>query len=77
MYLWIFPIIYVVLSCSDGDSGKSHKVPCILHMDSIKGSHTGLKNLIQRYTIEVHFILFFLRQYAFIFISYFLEKQVL
>ncbi|CAB4313554.1 unnamed protein product [Prunus armeniaca] len=37
---------------NDGDSGKSLKVPCILHMDSIKGSHTGLKNLIQSYLWE-------------------------
>ncbi|KAG0494945.1 hypothetical protein HPP92_005939 [Vanilla planifolia] len=31
---------------------KSTKVPCILHMDSIKGSHSGLKNLIQSYLLE-------------------------
>ncbi|OIV97855.1 hypothetical protein TanjilG_12612 [Lupinus angustifolius] len=31
---------------------KSLKVPCILHMDSIKGSHSGLKNLMQRYLWE-------------------------
>ncbi|CAN6678921.1 unnamed protein product [Malus baccata var. baccata] len=35
-----------------GDSGNLLKVPCILHMDSIKGSHTGLKNLIQSYLWE-------------------------
>ncbi|PQQ14037.1 hypothetical protein Pyn_37763 [Prunus yedoensis var. nudiflora] len=40
------------LNGSDGESGKSLKVPCILHMDSIKGSHTGLKNLIQSYLWE-------------------------
>lgn len=28
------------------------KVPCILHMDSIKGSHRGLKNLFQSYLLE-------------------------
>ncbi|XP_002522657.2 probable ubiquitin-like-specific protease 2A isoform X3 [Ricinus communis] len=28
------------------------KVPCILHMDSIRGSHRGLKNLIQSYLCE-------------------------
>ncbi|KAM7479032.1 hypothetical protein LguiA_027245 [Lonicera macranthoides] len=28
------------------------KVPCILHMDSIKGSHRGLRNLIQSYLLE-------------------------
>ncbi|XP_048437415.1 probable ubiquitin-like-specific protease 2B isoform X3 [Pyrus x bretschneideri] len=37
---------------NDGESGNSLKVPCILHMDSIKGSHTGLKNLIQSYLWE-------------------------
>ncbi|KAG2692516.1 hypothetical protein I3760_08G056800 [Carya illinoinensis] len=31
---------------------KSPKVPCILHMDSIKGSHTGIKNLVQSYLWE-------------------------
>ncbi|XP_064986288.1 probable ubiquitin-like-specific protease 2B isoform X2 [Musa acuminata AAA Group] len=30
----------------------SDKVPCILHMDSIKGSHSGLKNIIQSYMWE-------------------------
>ncbi|CAN6542887.1 unnamed protein product [Malus baccata var. baccata] len=35
-----------------GDSRNLLKVPCILHMDSIKGSHTGLKNLIQSYLWE-------------------------
>ncbi|TYH77963.1 hypothetical protein ES332_D04G192100v1 [Gossypium tomentosum] len=28
------------------------KVPCILHMDSIRGSHRGLKNLFQSYLTE-------------------------
>lgn len=28
------------------------KVPCILHMDSIRGSHTGLKDLFQSYLLE-------------------------
>ncbi|KAM1233070.1 hypothetical protein EV1_002730 [Malus domestica] len=28
------------------------KVPCILHMDSIKGSHRGLEKLVQRYLCE-------------------------
>lgn len=47
---------------SVGDSGKSVKVPCILHLDSLKGSHTGLKNHVQRYllAIEVHFSFIFL-----------------
>ena len=34
---------------SDVDSKESSKIPCILHMDSIKGSHSGLKNIIQRF----------------------------
>ncbi|KAG0448271.1 hypothetical protein HPP92_027908 [Vanilla planifolia] len=37
----------------NGDAIKrSPRVPCILHMDSIKGSHSGLKNLIQSYLFE-------------------------
>ncbi|XP_042437645.1 probable ubiquitin-like-specific protease 2B isoform X2 [Zingiber officinale] len=35
-----------------GDEVNSCKVPCILHMDSIKGSHNGLKNIIQSYMWE-------------------------
>ncbi|XP_027158744.1 probable ubiquitin-like-specific protease 2A isoform X2 [Coffea eugenioides] len=31
---------------------KSSKVPCILHMDSIRGIHRGLKNLFQTYLLE-------------------------
>ncbi|ONK67201.1 uncharacterized protein A4U43_C06F17480 [Asparagus officinalis] len=34
------------------DIKDSPKVPCILHMDSIKGSHSGLKNLVQSYLME-------------------------
>ncbi|KAH7524745.1 probable ubiquitin-like-specific protease 2B isoform X2 [Ziziphus jujuba] len=41
-----------VAKFKDGDIDKSVKVPCILHMDSIKGSHTGLKNLVQSYLWE-------------------------
>ncbi|KAL7245537.1 hypothetical protein ACSBR2_000799 [Camellia fascicularis] len=36
----------------DVDMEKSLKVPCILHMDSIKGTHTGLKDLVQSYLWE-------------------------
>lgn len=36
----------------DEDMQKLPKVPCILHMDSIKGSHRGLKNLFQSYLWE-------------------------
>ncbi|XP_074587123.1 putative ubiquitin-like-specific protease 2A [Curcuma longa] len=35
-----------------GGEVHSCKVPCILHMDSIKGSHNGLKNIIQSYMWE-------------------------
>ncbi|KAJ8769035.1 hypothetical protein K2173_024031 [Erythroxylum novogranatense] len=31
---------------------KLLRVPCILHMDSMKGSHRGLKNLVQSYLYE-------------------------
>ncbi|XP_043711320.1 probable ubiquitin-like-specific protease 2B [Telopea speciosissima] len=41
-----------VVNFKDEDIDKSPKVPCILHMDSIKGSHQGLKNLIQSYLWE-------------------------
>ncbi|XP_015893774.3 probable ubiquitin-like-specific protease 2A isoform X2 [Ziziphus jujuba] len=33
-------------------SEGSSRVPCILHMDSIRGSHRGLKNLVQSYLCE-------------------------
>ncbi|KAL5855045.1 hypothetical protein ACOSQ4_004847 [Xanthoceras sorbifolium] len=41
-----------VVYCKDDKIEKSPKVPCILHMDSIKGSHRGLKNLVQSYLCE-------------------------
>uniref|UniRef100_A0A5B6Z6G2 Putative ubiquitin-like-specific protease 2B isoform X2 n=1 Tax=Davidia involucrata TaxID=16924 RepID=A0A5B6Z6G2_DAVIN len=41
-----------VAEFQDEDVEKSLKVPCILHMDSIKGSHTGLKDLVQSYLWE-------------------------
>ncbi|KAG9440707.1 hypothetical protein H6P81_020872 [Aristolochia fimbriata] len=31
---------------------KASRLPCILHMDSIKGSHRGIKNLVQSYLWE-------------------------
>ncbi|CAM0947401.1 unnamed protein product [Alopecurus aequalis] len=38
---------------SEDDEAKKHgKVPCILHMDSLKGSHSGLKDIIQSYLWE-------------------------
>ncbi|CAK7347257.1 unnamed protein product [Dovyalis caffra] len=41
-----------VAGVKEEDTEKSVKVPCILHMDSIKGTHAGLKNLVQRYLWE-------------------------
>ncbi|KAF3435089.1 hypothetical protein FNV43_RR22176 [Rhamnella rubrinervis] len=41
-----------VANFKDVGSESSHKVPCILHMDSIRGSHKGLKNLVQSYLCE-------------------------
>lgn len=41
-----------VADFQDSDARKSLKLPCILHMDSIRGSHSGLKGLIQSYLWE-------------------------
>ncbi|XP_020572262.1 probable ubiquitin-like-specific protease 2B [Phalaenopsis equestris] len=41
-----------IITFVDNDLKNSPKVPCILHMDSIKGSHSGLKDLIQSYLLE-------------------------
>ncbi|KAF7830010.1 putative ubiquitin-like-specific protease 2B [Senna tora] len=41
-----------VVSFNGDELDKPLKVPCILHMDSIKGSHSGLKNLVQSYLWE-------------------------
>ncbi|KAJ9546216.1 hypothetical protein OSB04_025923 [Centaurea solstitialis] len=41
-----------VATYNDEDVIKSAKVPCILHMDSIRGSHSGLKGLVQSYLKE-------------------------
>ncbi|CAD6229073.1 unnamed protein product [Miscanthus lutarioriparius] len=41
-----------VATFEDGDAKVSAKLPCILHMDSLKGSHTGLKDIIQSYLWE-------------------------
>lgn len=56
MFLLCFEVC-LCLICFCGnlieDEGRnSVKVPCILHMDSIRGSHRGLKNLIQSYLYE-------------------------
>ncbi|XWS68225.1 hypothetical protein CRYUN_Cryun04dG0072600 [Craigia yunnanensis] len=41
-----------VAGLKDDATKKLLKVPCILHMDSIRGSHRGLKNLFQSYLSE-------------------------
>ncbi|KAK7331759.1 hypothetical protein VNO80_28498 [Phaseolus coccineus] len=41
-----------VTCCQDEEIDESSKVPCILHMDSLKGSHKGLKNVFQSYLCE-------------------------
>ncbi|CAN6298317.1 unnamed protein product [Urochloa humidicola] len=41
-----------VAASEDGDAKLSAKLPCILHMDSLKGTHTGLKDIIQSYLWE-------------------------
>ncbi|KAK6805496.1 hypothetical protein RDI58_003281 [Solanum bulbocastanum] len=41
-----------VVTFREEEMEKSSRVPCILHMDSIRGSHKGLKNLIQSYLLE-------------------------
>ncbi|MCD7447967.1 hypothetical protein HAX54_036786 [Datura stramonium] len=41
-----------VVTFREEEMEKSSRAPCILHMDSIRGSHKGLKNLIQSYLLE-------------------------
>ncbi|KAM2007875.1 hypothetical protein FF1_002816 [Malus domestica] len=41
-----------VVNIKDEKIESLSKVPCILHMDSIKGSHRGLEKLVQRYLCE-------------------------
>ncbi|XP_020182053.1 uncharacterized protein [Aegilops tauschii subsp. strangulata] len=41
-----------VETSEDGEAKKHGKVPCILHMDSLKGNHSGLKDIIQSYLWE-------------------------
>ncbi|XP_071710118.1 probable ubiquitin-like-specific protease 2B isoform X2 [Rutidosis leptorrhynchoides] len=41
-----------VVAYKDVDSNESMKVPCVLHMDSFRGSHTGLKGVVQSYLRE-------------------------
>ncbi|KAL9271010.1 putative ubiquitin-like-specific protease 2B [Drosera capensis] len=40
-----------VVDFEEGEMSKHSRFPCILHMDSIRGSHTGLRNLIQSYLL--------------------------
>ncbi|KAJ1434905.1 Ulp1 protease family, C-terminal catalytic domain [Sesbania bispinosa] len=42
----------IVICHPDEEREASSKVPCILHMDSLKGSHKGLKNVFQSYLCE-------------------------
>ncbi|EPS70957.1 hypothetical protein M569_03802, partial [Genlisea aurea] len=41
-----------VASSADFKCQKSARVPCILHMDSLRGTHAGLKDLLQSYLWE-------------------------
>lgn len=41
-----------VATFEDEDVKKSIRVPCILHMDSIKGNHAGLQDLVRSYLCE-------------------------
>ncbi|GER47790.1 sentrin-specific protease [Striga asiatica] len=42
--------ILLILDCIE--NGKTLRVPCILHMDSLRGTHAGLKDLLQSYLWE-------------------------
>lgn len=41
-----------IVTFKDDDLMNSPKVPCILHMDSLKGNHKGLGKLIRSYLLE-------------------------
>ncbi|KAL8131059.1 hypothetical protein AgCh_007115 [Apium graveolens] len=41
-----------VVGFQDPDPHKSLRSPCVLHMDSIRGTHSGLKSLLQSYLCE-------------------------
>ncbi|KAK8924116.1 putative ubiquitin-like-specific protease 2B [Platanthera zijinensis] len=41
-----------IITFEDDDLMNSPKVPCILHMDSLKGNHKGLGDLIRSYLLE-------------------------
>ncbi|KAL8487824.1 hypothetical protein ACS0TY_024224 [Phlomoides rotata] len=52
-YHWsLIVICYFGEVASYKDDGKSVRVPCVLHMDSLRGNHIGLKDLIQSYLWE-------------------------
>ncbi|CAN1332561.1 Probable ubiquitin-like-specific protease 2B, partial [Linum perenne] len=42
----------IVICHPDDGNQKSAKMPCILHMNSIQGSHRGLKNIFRSYLAE-------------------------
>ncbi|XP_058746355.1 probable ubiquitin-like-specific protease 2B [Vicia villosa] len=41
-----------VVNVNDRELDKSLKIPCILHMDSVKGYHNNLKDIVQSYLWE-------------------------
>ncbi|XP_073045609.1 probable ubiquitin-like-specific protease 2B isoform X2 [Primulina eburnea] len=41
-----------VANCKENDMDDSSEMPCILHMDSLQGSHRGFEKLIQNYLLE-------------------------
>ncbi|KAL6527293.1 hypothetical protein OROGR_016383 [Orobanche gracilis] len=47
-----FIFIPVNYNYKDVEDGKSLRVPCILHMDSLRGTHVDLKDLLQSYLWE-------------------------
>ncbi|CAA0807364.1 Cysteine proteinases superfamily protein [Striga hermonthica] len=51
LFSFLFPLIFGY-PCADKDLDSITKVPCILHMDSLRGSHGGLENLIKSYLWE-------------------------
>lgn len=41
-------LLYLFDCIVDEEMNESSKIPCILHMDSLQGTHKGLKNIFQR-----------------------------
>lgn len=56
-------LLLICYFASDGDANESNKVPCVLHMDSIRGSHAGLKGLVQRYQLLLFLAIIYLTLY--------------